>query len=198
MKHFWCLSLAGLFALLGCRPEMRDDGRLKPLEENNFFSDETSTRPLVPGTVAVGLAKTDAFYYDGLVNGKLVRGFPSPVTREHIERGRDRYNIYCSVCHGPSGDGDGMIVKRGFPQPPSLYDARLVAAPEGHFFYVITHGYGVMYSYAERVPVEDRWAIIAYIRALQLSRNNTLNDLSPQERARLQQQPDQPNGEGSR
>jgi cytochrome c553 len=180
--------LACLLAILigaGCRQEMRNDSRLKPLQEDLFFPDGNSSRPLVPNTVAHGFADNDDFFFKGAINGKLVRGFPAPVTREEINRGRDRFNIYCSVCHGLTGEGDGMIVQRGFPQPPSLHEQRLRDAPEGHFFHVITHGYGAMYSYADRVDTEDRWAIIAYIRALQISRNSTVSDVPPDRHSEL-------------
>jgi cytochrome c553 len=163
-----------------CRQEMRDDSRLKPLQEDLFFADGRSSRPLLPNTVARGLARNDDFFFTGSVNGKLVRGFPNTVTRSQVLRGRDRFNIYCSVCHGPAGEADGMIVQRGFPPPPSFHDQRLRDAPEGHFFYVITHGYGAMYGYADRIDTEDRWAIIAYIRALQRSRNSKVEDVPPE------------------
>jgi mono/diheme cytochrome c family protein len=111
--------------------------------------------------------------------------FPVPVTRETLQRGQERYNIYCAVCHGANGHGNGMIVQRGFPAPPSFHSDRLRQAPPGHFYYVMTRGYGVMYSYASRVVPEDRWAIAAYIRALQLSHGATTNDVPPAERGRL-------------
>ena len=179
----WVFRTGSLLLILlcsACRREMRDDSRLKPLQENLFFADGSSSRPLVPNTVARGLARNDDFFFTGSVNGKLVRGFPSAVTRNQILRGRDRFNIYCSVCHGPAGEGDGVIVQRGFPPPPSFHDQRLRDAPEGHFFYVITHGYGAMYGYADHIDAEDRWAIIAYIRALQLSRNSKVEDVPPE------------------
>jgi cytochrome c553 len=181
--HFMLL-LAVLIGC-GCREEMRNDSRLKPLQEDPFFADRDSSRPLVPNTVPRGEADTDDFFYQGEISGKLVRGFPSRITKQELERGRDRFNIYCSVCHGPTGEADGMIVQRGFPQPPSFHEQRLRDAPEGHFFHVITQGYGVMYPYADRITPEDRWAIIAYIRALQLSRNSTINDVPPDQKARL-------------
>jgi mono/diheme cytochrome c family protein len=114
-----------------------------------------------------------------------VRGFPAPVTLGQLRKGQERFNIYCSVCHGITGVGDGMIVQRGFPRPPSFHEQRLRDAPEGHFFHVITHGYGAMYSYASRVEPAERWAIIAYIRALQLTRNARIDDVPPEERAHL-------------
>ena len=185
MKLSRLACLSAILVCVGCRQEMRNDSRLKPLQEDLFFPDGNASRPLVPNTVARGFTNNDDFFFCGEVNGKLVRGFPASVTREEIDRGRDRFNIYCSVCHGPVGEGEGMIVQRGFPQPPSFHDQRLRDAPEGHFFFVITHGYGAMYPYADRVPPEDRWAIIAYIRALQLSRNSTINDVAPNRRSEL-------------
>jgi hypothetical protein len=182
------LLLACLSTVLlcnACRQEMRNDSRLKPLQEDLFFADGNSSRPLVPNTVPRGFAHSDDFFFRGEISGKLVRGFPAPVTLEEINRGQDRFNIYCSVCHGPTGEGDGMIVQRGFPQPPSFHDQRLRDAPEGHFFYVITNGYGAMYPYADRIAPEDRWAIIAYIRALQLSRNSTVNNVPPDRQPEL-------------
>ncbi|HEY0792254.1 MAG TPA: cytochrome c [Chthoniobacterales bacterium] len=176
--------------VLGCRQEMRTDSRLKPYQETPFFADRNSSRPLVDGVVARGEAQADDFFYAGQINGHLVRGFPAPVTMDQLKVGQERYNIYCSVCHGITGTGDGMIVQRGFPRPPSLHEERLREAPEGHFFNVITHGYGAMYSYASRVEPAERWAIIAYIRALQLARNAKLDDLRPEEQPRLSPQPE--------
>jgi hypothetical protein len=171
--------------LVGCRNEMRYDSRLKPYQETPFFADRNSSRPLVNGVVPRGEARTDDFFYIGEINGHLVRGFPAPVTLEQLRKGRERFNIYCSVCHGITGVGDGMIVQRGFPRPPSFHEQRLRDAPEGHFFHVITHGYGAMYSYASRVEPAERWAIVAYIRALQLSRNARVDDVPPAERVHL-------------
>ena len=118
--------------------------------------------------------------------------FPIEIGLNELKRGQERYNIYCAPCHGFSGDGDGMIVQRGFTKPPSMHLDRLRNAPPGHFFNVMTNGYGAMYSYAERVSVEDRWKITAYIRALQFSRPSNLNDLPPEDRARLQAAATQP------
>ena len=181
MKIPYFLSAALALILLGCRQEMRDDSRLKPYQETPFFADRNSSRPLVSGVVPRGEVHTDDFFYAGEVNGHLVRGFPSAVTLEELNKGRERYNIYCAVCHGVTGVGDGSIVQRGFPRPPSFHEQWLRDAPEGHFFYVITHGYGVMYSYASRVEPSERWAIIAYIRALQLARDATDKDVPPEE-----------------
>jgi mono/diheme cytochrome c family protein len=173
--------------LTACRQDMRNDSRLKPLQETAFFADRNSSRPLVRGTIPRGGADQDEFYWTGQIAGHLVKGFPSPVTAEQLNRGRERYNIYCSVCHGITGKGDGMVVQRGFPPPPSLHEQRLRDAPEGHLFNVISNGYGAMYSYGSRVDPEDRWAIIAYIRALQISQNSGLANVPPGLRTELDQ-----------
>lgn len=168
-----------------CRQDMHNQPRYKPLGGSAFFEDGRASRPLVEGTVPRGYARTDAHFYTGKVNGRLVETFPFPITRQILERGRERYDIFCAPCHGRDGYGEGMIVQRGFRQPPSFHTDRLRRAPVGHFFDVITNGFGTMYSYASRIPPEDRWAIIAYIRALQLSQNATLEDVPPAERRRL-------------
>lgn len=178
-----CLALA----LGACRRDMYNQPRYKTYAEDPFFKDGASARPLPPHTVAQGQANLDTEYFQGKTgDGKLLEAFPMPVTREMLERGKERFEIYCSVCHGRTGEGNGMIVQRGFPAPPSYHIDRLRNAPPGHFYDVITNGYGVMYSYASRVEPADRWAIAAYIRALQLSRHATLDDVPPEEKAKLQ------------
>jgi Cytochrome C oxidase, cbb3-type, subunit III len=183
--------LAGLLLMallcVGCRQDMHNNGRLKPLEESVFFTDRRASRPLIPGTVPRGALNEDEFLLTAKVGDRFVKGFPFPVTRELLNRGQERYGIYCAVCHGPTGRGDGMIVQRGFPQPPSFHEPRLREAPEGYFFNVITRGYGVMYSYADRVEPPDRWAIVAYLRALQLSRAGRPDDVPEAERPHLEQ-----------
>jgi mono/diheme cytochrome c family protein len=159
--------------------------RYDPLASSTFFDDGRSARPAIPGTVARGQLRLDDHLYTGKVNGALVDTFPFPVTRPVLERGRERYNIYCSPCHDYLGTGHGMIVQRGFQPPPSYHNDRLRQAPVGHYFDVITNGFGAMRSYADRVPPEDRWAIIAYIRALQLSQHAPLEDVPEKERAQL-------------
>jgi mono/diheme cytochrome c family protein len=172
-------------ALPGCRSDMQDTPKAKTFRASRFYDDQMTARQLVAGTVpATGLAN-DELRYNGVVNGRVATEFPFPITRQVLARGQERYNIFCSPCHGRLGDGDGMIVRRGFRRPPSYHIDRLRKAPVGHFYDVITHGFGSMYDYADRVPPRDRWAIIAYIRALQLSQNATLADLPPQERAQL-------------
>ncbi len=178
---FLLLSMAGCY-----RDDMRDQPRYEPLEASSFFEDGRSARPLVPGTVARGHLRTDAHLYTGKSGGTLVDTFPFPITREVLEEGREQYNIFCSPCHDRVGNGQGMIVQRGFRPPPSFHIARLREAPVGHFFDVITNGFGAMYPYAERIPPRKRWAIVAYIRALQLSQHATLADVPEDERHRLE------------
>ena len=160
--------------------------KYEPLQESAFFADGRSSRPVEPGTVARGQLRIDLAFTTGMSDGALVaeiplKGFdsreslPDPQARDArraaLVRGRERYDIYCSPCHARTGEGNGMIVQRGFSRPPSLLDPRLRDAPVGHFFHVMTNGYGAMYSYASRVVPSDRWAIVAYIRALQASRS---------------------------
>ncbi len=147
-----------------------------------------ASRPLVPHTVARGHLNADEVFYTGKVGTNLVETFPFPITREVLQRGRERFDIYCSPCHGRTGNGNGMIVQRGFPPPPSYHIDRLRQAPVGHFFDVMTQGYGIMYSYAERVEPADRWAIAAYIRALQKSHDGRLQDVPSDAQAQLRKQ----------
>jgi cytochrome c553 len=156
-----------------CRNDMHNQPRYKPLAPTAFFADGRSERPSIEDTVARGQLHLDQARYTGKENGKDVTYFPIQITRADVLRGQERFNIYCSPCHGRLGNGRGMIVLRGLRQPPSYHDPRLVDAPVGHFFDVMTNGYGAMYSYASRVAVDDRWRIAAYIRALQLSQNAT-------------------------
>jgi mono/diheme cytochrome c family protein len=178
-----------LAAVAGCNEQdMVVQPIVKPYQESPFFADGQSARPVVAGTVARGQLRVDPAYDAGKVGDLLVDKFPAKVKVDKalLTRGRERYNIYCSPCHSRSGDGKGMIVQRGFPPPPSFHTERLIDAPVGHYFNVITNGYGAMYSYASRIPTEDRWAIVAYIRALQLSQHATLDDVPAEERARLE------------
>ncbi len=180
------LTLVAAFSS-GCRRDMFNQPYSKPLSASDFFQDNhMASRPLVPHTIARGHLEDDEFYYTGKIGTNLVDAFPFPITRETLERGRERFNIYCSPCHGQTGEGNGMIVQRGFPAPPSYHIERLRHAPIGHFYDVITQGYGVMYSYAQRVEPADRWAIAAYIRVLQQSRNARIKDVPPAERERLE------------
>ncbi len=169
----------------GCRLDMHVQPKYMPDDPSSLFQDGRSDRPEVPGTVARGHLRTDELLYTGRVNGVSADQFPFPVTREVLERGRERFNIYCTPCHDYTGSGQGMVVQRGFPPPPSYHSDRLRKAPAGHFFEVMTNGYGAMYSYAGRIAPEDRWAIVAYIRALQLSQHATMDDVPPEQRQKL-------------
>jgi cytochrome c553 len=168
-----------MLCVTSCRKGMVDQQHLKPLAEDNFFADGRGSRVPPAHTVARGQLREDEQFFTGKIGPQLAGNFPMPVTRQLLGRGQERFNIYCAACHGPTGDGNGMIVQRGFPQPPSLHEPRLRDAPPGHFVDVMKNGYGVMYSYASRVAPEDRWAIAAYIRALQLSQNAAPADADP-------------------
>jgi mono/diheme cytochrome c family protein len=156
---------------------MHDQPKFIPLRESTFFADDRSARPQIAGTVARGQLRDDSPYFTGKSNGQDVAEFPIAVDADTMARGRERFEIFCSPCHGRTGFGDGMVVRRGYRHPPSYHDERLRNAPIGHFFDVMTNGFGAMPDYASQVKVEDRWAIAAYIRALQLSEHATVNDV---------------------
>ncbi len=177
--------LACCLLATACRQDMHDQPRYEPLEQGKFFADQRASRPMVEGTVARGQLQVDEHLYTGKINGAAATIFPMPVTKEVLLRGQERYTIFCSPCHSRVGDGKGMIVQRGFRPPQSFHIPRLREAAPGYFFDVITNGFGAMYSYASRVSVQDRWAIAAYIRALQLSQNASLEDVPAEERRRL-------------
>ena len=177
--------LVTIFLLAACRQKMAVQPRYDPLEPSDFFADHMSARPRIAGTVARGEAAMTGPAMTGKINGADVDGYPFAVTAAVVDRGQERYNIYCSPCHGRLGDGNGMIPSRGYRHPPSYHTEALRAAKTGHFFDVMTNGFGSMPSYAAQVPVADRWAIIAYIRALQLAHNAGVNDLTPEERGKL-------------
>ena len=164
---------------------MYDQPKYEAYEPSTFFADGTSSRPPVAGTVARGELRADPLYYEGKVDGKDADVFPFAVDRELIELGRERYMVFCSPCHGRLGDGRGMVVRRGFSPPPTFHADYLRKIPVGHFYNVITNGYGAMYSYAARIPVQHRWAIAAYIRALQYSQDASPEDLTADERKTL-------------
>ena len=174
-----------LSATAGCRRDMFVQPKSDPLAASQFFSDGADSRPIPPHTVARGDLDIDQAFYTGMLGTNLVTTFPIHLTQAVLQRGRQRYDIYCMPCHGVTGDGDGIVVQRGFPAPPSYHIDRLRDAPVGHFFDVMTRGYGVMYPYASRVPPADRWAIVAYIRALQLSEHATLADVPSNQLAKL-------------
>lgn len=171
----------------GCeiRKAMYDQPKYKTHQQSDFFGDDRIGRPLVAGTVAQGHLNEDTHLVLGEVNGQPAETFPEAVTLDMIRRGHERYNIFCAPCHDRAGTGNGMVVQRGFKKPVSFHDPRLRASPVGYFYGNITKGFGQMPSYAAQVPVKDRWAIVAYIRALQYSYQATLDDVPEAERARL-------------
>ncbi len=170
--------LAALLALAGCRQDMHDQPRFKPLAESDFYTDLRSARPPVEGTVARGQLHEDNYFYTGKIGNDPGDYMPFPVTEELLARGQQRYNIYCAPCHSRLGDGNGVIPARGFlRKPPSYHIDRLRKAPLGYLFDAITNGFGSMPDYASQVAPRDRWAIVAYIRALQLSQGATAADV---------------------
>ena len=174
------------FVASGCRRDMHDQPKYIPLRASTFFADDRSARPLVEGTVARGHLHEDTLLETGKLGNDDATVFPFAIDASVLERGRERYDIYCSPCHGRTGAGDGMVVRRGFRRPPSYHDDRLRSAPVGHFVDVMTNGFGAMLDYRQQVEPRDRWAIAAYIRALQLSEHATIADVPDAERGRLQ------------
>lgn len=180
------LALTALLAS-GCRQDMHDQPKYEPYEGSRFFANSTSARPLPPGTVARGQLREDEPYFTGYTrDDRLVRTMPIEVGPDTLERGRATFDAFCAPCHDRAGTGRGMIVRRGFKQPPTFHQDRLRNEADGYFFDVITNGFGQMPSYAAQIPVEDRWAVVAYVRALQLSQHARLAELPPEdaERAR--------------
>ena len=203
------MFVACLLTFTGCRMDMQDQPKMKPFRGTTFFGDGLSARTPVEGTIPRGYLRSDTEFFTGKKKGSQTSGpgasqtpsgptpttvtgataqsvfpddidyFPIPINEDVVTRGRSRYEIFCSVCHGLTGKGDGMIVRRGFRRAASFHDDRLRQAPVGHFFDAITNGWGAMPSYAPQIPVQDRWAIIAYIRALQLSQQNSQPTASP-------------------
>lgn len=193
-KLLWITTLVLTIVSVGCRYDMQDQPRYKAYKKSDFFKDGRASRDLPQGTVSRGNLREDKAFYTGKKENAdpnvqvqtttgpdgntLVSSFPNdiekipfPVTKEVVDRGQERYNVYCIVCHGPVGNGDGMIVRRGYIKPPTYNDDRLRSAPDGHFFDVMTNGWGRMNSYSDQIPVADRWAIVSYIRALQAGQN---------------------------
>ncbi len=178
--------VAAALPLSACRQDMHDQPRYEPMEGSRFFADQRAARPVPAGTVARGQLHEDQHFYTGKVGGRFAETFPMPVTRAVLERGRERYDIYCSPCHDRTGSGNGMIVRRGYLAPPSFHVERLRTQAPGYFFNAISNGFGKMPSYALQIPVADRWAIVAYVRALQLSQHATLADVPAAERVALE------------
>jgi mono/diheme cytochrome c family protein len=178
--------------LTGCRQDMHNQPRYKPLAATWFFGDGRSARPEIEGTVARGHLRIDQARYTGKLNDQEVDYFPFPITRADLERGQERFNIFCSPCHSRIGDGNGMVVRRGFRQAASYHTQRLIDAPVGHFFFVMTNGFGAMPSYGSRIEPDDRWRIVAYVRVLQFSQNAPLDAVPAEQRGALDQNPATP------
>jgi mono/diheme cytochrome c family protein len=164
------LGLLGIVCA-GCRQDMQDQPKFVPQRSTTFFSDGRSVRPQVDHTVARGQLGEDSFFYTGVMNGKEVDALPFPATMTVLERGQERYNIYCTPCHSRVGNGAGMIVQRGYKAAGNFHSGRILSEPLGHYFHVMTYGYGAMPDYAAQITPADRWAVAAYIRALQYSQN---------------------------
>jgi mono/diheme cytochrome c family protein len=164
---------------------MQDQPKYIPLRESTFFADKRSERPIPAGTVARGHLNDDTYLHTGKVNGNDGSVFPFPITAADLKRGQERYNVYCMPCHSPLGNGRGMIVRRGYQAPPAYTDVKQMQEPVGHYFDVMTNGFGAMPDYSAQVSVEDRWRIAAYIRALQLSQHASLAEVPEEERGRM-------------
>ncbi|MCU1249969.1 MAG: cytochrome c [Edaphobacter sp.] len=172
-------AMTATLILAGCRQDMQDEPKFFPQRGTNFYADGRSVRPQVENTVARNQLRENGYFYTGLINGKEGDGMPFPATLEVLERGQERYNVYCTPCHSRVGNGVGMIVQRGYMKAGNFNTVRLETAPLGHFFHVISNGYGAMPDYAAQIVPEDRWAIVAYIKALQLSQKATQADVPP-------------------
>lgn len=190
--HYRFAVLSALLMLMlvvgACSQKMRDQPKLNPDEPTTWFANGTSSQPLVADTVPRGFVESDLEFYTGKdASGKDVTVLPFPITKQDLERGQQRFDIYCAPCHGRVGNGSGIVPLRGFPGPPSYHQDRLRNAPDGHLFDVITNGYGNMPSYGTQIPTRDRWDIVAYIRVLQFSQHANVNDLPAEDRQKLQQ-----------
>jgi mono/diheme cytochrome c family protein len=186
--------LGGVLLLAaGCRQDMHNSPKAIPLRESVFFRNGSSARPLVEGTVARGTLQDDVTFFTGKNGAAEVDALPFALTADVLDRGEQRFDIYCAPCHGITGRADGMIVRRGYRQPPSFHLDRLRQAPIGHFYDVMTNGFGAMPDYKAQIAPRDRWAIAAYLRALQLSQHTAVGDVAPEDRQKLSQ-PAQPEG----
>ncbi len=184
------LVLTAALSTTACRQDMHDQPKYEPLEKSSFFDDGMASRPLIEGTVAREMPpEWTAFHTGRTPNDEFLTQLPMELDRELLDRGRNRFDVFCAPCHGRTGDGLGMIVRRGFKQPTSFHDPRLRESPVGYFFDVMSNGFGQMSSYASQIPVRDRWAIAAYISALQLSQSIPVDELSPEERHQLDASP---------
>jgi mono/diheme cytochrome c family protein len=173
------LAFAGLCVVLltACRQDMHNQPKYRGLRASTFFPNGSSARPLVEGTIARGTLQDDEAFYTGKIDKALVKEIPIAVDGKVLDRGQERFNIYCTPCHDRTGSGNGMVVQRGYRQPPSFHIDRLRQAEAGHFFDVMTNGFGAMPDYRVQITARDRWAIVAYIRALQLSQHATTADV---------------------
>jgi mono/diheme cytochrome c family protein len=170
-------AVVGLLLVAGCRQDMHNQPKYRPLRATTFFADGSSARPLVEGTVARGTLQEDVAFFTGKNGNTPVSELPFPVDDQVLSRGQDRYDVFCTPCHDATGSGRGMVVQRGYRQPPSFHDPRLRMAEPGYFFDVMTNGFGAMPDYRAQLPARDRWAVVAYIRALQLSQQATATDV---------------------
>jgi cytochrome c553 len=169
--------LLGALLLSACGRNMAEQPRVGPQQESPFFADGAGNRPLLEGTVSRQRGDVDPVFFSGQGPSGFVSELPIELSYDLLLRGQERYDIFCSMCHGYTGRGDGMVVSRGYPQPTSFHEQRLLDAPVGYYVNAMTNGFGRMYSYASRIPPEDRWAIAAYVKALQLSQNATIDDV---------------------
>jgi mono/diheme cytochrome c family protein len=186
--------LASTAILAGCRQDMHDAPRYEAFEASSTFADNRSSRTPPAGTVARGWLRDDEALYTGKINGVPVDEFPFPIGHDELARGQQRFNIYCTPCHGRLGDGQGMVVQRGLRQAASYHQDRLRQEKNGYFFDVITNGFGAMQGYAEQIPVRDRWLIVAYVRTLQLSQHASVNEVPADRRGALDAAPEAPQG----
>ena len=185
-KGFTLALLASTAILAGCRQDMHDAPRYEAFEASSTFADNRASRNPPAGTVARGWLRDDEALYTGKINGQTVDQFPFAIGRAELERGQQRFNIYCTPCHGRLGDGQGMVVQRGLRQAASYHQDRLRQEKPGYFYDVITNGFGAMQGYAEQIPVRDRWLIVAYVRTLQLSQHASVEDVPADRRGSLE------------
>ena len=183
-KHFLAVLTATVL-VAGCRQDMHDAPRYEAFEASSTFADNRASRTPPAGTVARGWLRDDEALYTGKVDGQAVDQFPFAIGREELARGQQRFNIYCTPCHGRLGDGNGMVVQRGLRQAASYHQDRLRQEKVGYFYDVVTNGFGAMQGYAEQIPVRDRWLIVAYVRTLQLSQHASVNDVPADRRGAL-------------
>ena len=180
------LSVFCLLTVAGCRQDMHNQPKYRPLRPSQLFADKSSARPLVEGTVARGTLQEDEAFFTGKIGTATVKEMPFQITEKDLDRGQDRFNVFCTPCHDMTGSGRGMVVQRGYRQPPSFHDPRLRAADPGYIFDVITNGFGAMPDYKTHIDARDSWRIVAYVRALQLSQNASANDVPAEARGQFQ------------